>query len=229
MSTFVLRRLLALLIPILLTACATAPREVLTPVALETVPPDASELTILVATSRKPTGDPGTLFSGERSPLLSMANIDISIPPESARKAGTVQWPRRLPPDPRREFAVTGVQPRTPAEARQWLHQRDTGSGRVLVFVHGFNNRFADAFFRFAQIVHDSGADVAPILFTWPSRGRVFDYNYDKESTKYLAHARWRSTLKALVDDQNGQGRHHTRPFDGNLAGHGIPSPDGDP
>ncbi len=161
MSTFVLRRLLALLIPILLTACATAPREVLTPVALETVPPDASELTILVATSRKPTGDPGTLFSGERSPLLSLANIDISIPPESARKAGTVQWPRRLPPDPRREFAVTGVQPRTPAEARQWLHQRDTGSGRVLVFVHGFNNRFADALFRFAQIVHELWAQMS--------------------------------------------------------------------
>jgi len=28
--------------------------------------------------------------------------------------------------------------------------------GKVLIFVHGFNNRFDDAVYRFAQIVHDS-------------------------------------------------------------------------
>ncbi len=39
--------------------------------------------------------------------------------------------------------------------------------------------------FRFAQIIHDSRADVAPILFSWPSRGSIFDYNYDRESTNF--------------------------------------------
>jgi esterase/lipase superfamily enzyme len=33
----------------------------------------------------------------------------------------------------------------------------------VLVFVHGFNNRFEDAVYRFAQIVHDTRADVVPV------------------------------------------------------------------
>jgi len=43
----------------------------------------------------------------------------------------------------------------------------------VLVFVHGFNNRFDEAVFRFAQIVHGSKAPATPVLFSWPSRGVV--------------------------------------------------------
>ncbi|WP_444551174.1 alpha/beta hydrolase [Brucella vulpis] len=58
-----------------------------------------------------------------------------------------------------------------------------------MIFIHGFNNTFEDSVYRFAQIVHDSGADVAPIIFTWPSRASVFDYNYDKESTNYSRDA----------------------------------------
>ena len=50
------------------------------------------------------------------------------------------------------------------------------------MFVHGFNNKFGDAVFRFAQIVHDSGAEVVPLLFTWPSRGSLWAYGYDRES-----------------------------------------------
>ena len=53
--------------------------------------------------------------------------------------------------------------------------------------MHGFNNRFEDAVYRFAQILHDLGADadVAPILFTWPSAGNVFAYEYDRDSANY--------------------------------------------
>lgn len=55
----------------------------------------------------------------------------------------------------------------------------------VLVFIHGFNNHFEDAVCRFAQIVHDSGAHSAPVLATWPSRGSLLAYGYDRESTNY--------------------------------------------
>ena len=44
---------------------------------------------------------------------------------------------------------------------------------KVLVFVHGYNTRFEEAVYRFAQIVHDARVDVAPVLFTWPSGGNV--------------------------------------------------------
>jgi esterase/lipase superfamily enzyme len=71
---------------------------------------------------------------------------------------------------------------------------------RVLVFIHGFNNRFDDAVFRFAQIVHDAGTPVVPVLFTWPSRGSVLAYGYDRESNTYSRNA-LESTLKTLASD----------------------------
>ncbi len=56
---------------------------------------------------------------------------------------------------------------------------------RVLVFVHGFNTRFTDAALRFAQIAHDTNSGAAPILFSWPSRGGLLNYSYDKESANF--------------------------------------------
>jgi esterase/lipase superfamily enzyme len=64
-----------------------------------------------------------------------------------------------------------------------------TSRRHVLLFVHGFNNRFDDAVYRFAQIIHDSRVDAVPALFTWPSRGSVWAYGYDRESTNYSRDA----------------------------------------
>src|SRR6476646_7394442 len=104
-----LRTVAPLFVPLLLVACAT-PVEVLAPVSQSLVPPDASHVSMLIATSRKPSGDPGTLFSGERGKQLSLAAIEVSIPPDRMRHSGTVQWPSKLPPDPRKDFAVTRVE-----------------------------------------------------------------------------------------------------------------------
>ncbi len=72
----------------------------------------------------------------------------------------------------------------------------------MLVFVHGFNNKFEDAVFRFAQIVHDSGAEVAPVLFTWPSKGSVLAYGYDRESTNFSRNG-LETLLRDLARDPN--------------------------
>jgi len=63
--------------------------------------------------------------------------------------------------------------------------------------VHGFNNRFDDAVYRFAQIVHDSRSPAIPVLFTWPSLGevRLLAYTYDRESATYS-----RDALEELID-----------------------------
>ena len=39
--------------------------------------------------------------------------------------------------------------------------------------------------FNFAQLMHDMNGGVAPILFSWPSRGRLLDYVYDRESANF--------------------------------------------
>ncbi|MBY5313963.1 alpha/beta fold hydrolase [Rhizobium leguminosarum] len=158
--------------------------------AAGTAAPGTSKVDLLVATTRAADDNPAVLFSGERGTGLAVNAVDVSIPPEANRKVGQVQWPSRLPADPLRDFVTVSVDPLEGERAGEtWLKTHMPKSRRVLVFVHGFNNRYEDAVYRFAQIVHDSHADVAPVVFTWPSRGSIFDYNYDKESTNYSRDA----------------------------------------
>jgi esterase/lipase superfamily enzyme len=153
---------------------------------------------MLVGTTRKPA-DPAEMFSGDRGPTPSFANITVSVPPASARQIGEVQWPRQVPGDPATEFVTLKADVIDRNQALAWFHRtlRTVPKRQVLVFIHGFNNRFDDAVFRFAQIVHDSHAPVVPILFTWPSRGSVLAYGYDRESTAYSRNA-LESLLKAI-------------------------------
>ncbi|PDS36696.1 esterase [Rhizobium anhuiense] len=158
--------------------------------AAGSVPPGTSKVDLLVATTRAADDNPAVLFSGERGTGLAVNAVDVSIPPDANRKVGQVQWPNRLPADPLRDFVTVSVDPLEGERAGEtWLKSHMPKSRRVLVFVHGFNNRYEDAVYRFAQIVHDSHADVAPVVFTWPSRASIFDYNYDKESTNYSRDA----------------------------------------
>lgn len=170
-----------------LSACAGTPHGVLLPVAATA--PGTSRVEMLVATTRKSAADPGVLYSGERAGL-SFNDIAVSIPPDAVREPGTVQWPRSLPGNPATDFVALRTAPLDRLEESARLRRGGRGAKRpVLVFVHGFNNRFEDAVFRFAQIVHDTRAEVTPVLFTWPSRGSVLAYGYDRESTNYSRNA----------------------------------------
>lgn len=191
-------RAVVVLLP-LLSSCGHAVG-VMAPVLPAAASTGTKQVDMLVATTRQPSGDPATLFNGERSPKPYLTDVAVSIPPK--REAGTVQWPKRVPPDPRTEFAVTRVrQIDTLPEGRTWFRQHIEG-GHALVFVHGFNNRYEDAVFRLAQIVSDSGMQATPILFTWPSRAQLTGYEYDKESTNYSRTA-LEQALRVLAQDPN--------------------------
>jgi esterase/lipase superfamily enzyme len=51
-----------------------------------------------------------------------------------------------------------------------------------------------------ALVTHDSGADVAPVLFTWPSRGSIFEYGYDRERANFSRDA-LEETLRRIASD----------------------------
>lgn len=171
-----------------LAACASRPTAVLQPVAAS---PSAGQVDMLVTTMRGRSDDPGEMFSGERALQPSFAEITVSIPPAAARKVGEVAWPRKLPPNPATDFAALKAEEVDQKTAEKWLNSsvRKSPDRSVLVFIHGFNNIFGDAVFRFAQIVHDSGAHSVPVLVTWPSRGSLLAYGYDRESTNYTRNA----------------------------------------
>lgn len=187
LTTRLARTFVCLVLMLGIAGCGARPVGVLTPSGSAA---GASKVDLLVATTRAPSADPAILFTGERAQGLSLTEIVVSIPPEQNRKVGQVQWPKRLPPDPSRDFSTVSVKPLEAGQQTQaWLKGHLPRSRRVLIFVHGFNNRFEDAVYRYAQIVHDSHAEVAPVIFTWPSRASIFDYNYDKESTNYSRDA----------------------------------------
>ena len=186
--------LAVLALALLASGCAGRQIGTLRPVAATV--PDASVVDMLVATTRAKSTEPGVVFSGERGTTLAIDNIVVSIPPDRNRTVGEVTWAKTWPGDPSRDFVTLKVEPMTGKEPGDWFRRVAGKKRRLLVFVHGFNNRYEEAVYRFAQIAHDSGSDAAPVLFTWPSRGNIFAYNYDKESATYS-----RTALETLLRD----------------------------
>jgi esterase/lipase superfamily enzyme len=123
---------------------------------------------------------------GSDAAALSYAMVTVSIPPDDTRKIGDVQWPTTVPGDPSKDFVTVAADylDRQSFGAALSKTIKQTGRHKVLVFIHGFNNRFDEAVYRFAQIVHDSGAPGIPVLFSWPSRGQlsIAAYHEDRDS-----------------------------------------------
>jgi esterase/lipase superfamily enzyme len=155
--------------------CARLSQGALVPVAqANTV--GTSLVPVLVATKRKrSTTDPGEMFDSGVAEETSYASITISMPPDAMRKIGDVQWPPTSPGDPQQSFVTVSANylDQQSFGAALSAAAKKSGHGKVLLFVHGFNNRFDEAVYRFAQIVHDSRAPAVPILFSWPSHGLI--------------------------------------------------------
>src|SRR5271166_4444568 len=188
-----------------LSGCAGRPSGNL--VVVSASAPGASTVDMFVATTRANVSDPpGVMFNGERAAGLAFAGIAVSIPPDSVRKIGEVQWPSTPPGDPARDFVTLRADrldlKQAVAEFNGRLLKLKPADRHVLLFVHGYNTRFEEAVYRFAQIAHDAGAPVVPVLFTWPSRGKLFDYVYDRESATYSRDA-LESLLQQMVKNPN--------------------------
>lgn len=180
-------------IALALSACAGRPSEgVLVPDTRSAE--GTSRVNILVATTRqRAPADGGMMFNSARAENVSYADIAVSIPPDSVRKSGTIQWPTSLPGNPARDFVTVSANyiDRQELSSAISATAKATGRKKVLIFVHGFNNKFDDAVYRFAQIVHDAKAPGIPVLFSWPSRDEInlHAYTYDRESANYSREA----------------------------------------
>ena len=142
------------------------------------------------------------MFNGSRSDMMAYADIDVSLPPDTVREIGEVQWPKALPGNPTTDFVTrrTSIVDRGAVLALVHAQVHRSPKRQVLVFVHGFNNRFEEAVYRFAQIVHDSGTEAVPVLFTWPSKASVLAYGYDRESATFSRN-QLEGMLRALAAD----------------------------
>jgi esterase/lipase superfamily enzyme len=150
---------------------------------------------MLVVTTRAASPAPGVIYGGERDPSASATEIVVSVPP--GHKVGAVEWPKGDPPDPAKAFTTVSLKPSDRDNTVAWFDRMGGQHARLLVFVHGFNTRFEASVYRFAQLVVDSRADAAPLLFTWPSRGKLLGYEYDRDSAIYSRDALEEALAKA--------------------------------
>jgi esterase/lipase superfamily enzyme len=143
---------------------------------------------IFVGTTR--AYDPATRsFGPRRTPVLSLARYDISIPPD--RQPGQIKWPKEgRAPDPRTEFLTASDEIYTdPAGFRtdiaKAMRDEDGDRKRALIFVHGFNNTFAEGLYRIAQLAHDLDLPRITVHYSWPSAGQALGYVHDRDSALY--------------------------------------------
>jgi esterase/lipase superfamily enzyme len=147
--------------------------------------PDVTRHRMFILTTREASEVVGAFFSAQRAPELGLASVDVTIPPNHL--PGSLERPKRLPPDPRTEFAV--VDPIVYASDAAFiaainaeLATRPPGQRSILIFVHGFNNTTSDAILRLGQFVEDTGFHGVPGLFTWASAASAARYVYDLNS-----------------------------------------------
>lgn len=165
-----------------LAGCARPGPGVLAPTTQ--IAPGARLVTVYVATTRARDPAAMNVYTSDRAPGLSFTEFTVAIPPNHT--AGEIEWPTGLA-DPERNFVTV----------RQSLLSREEFAAKVSartarkagVFVHGYNVNFQEAVFRLAQMAADADLDGVPVLFAWPSDGRLTGYVADKEAATYSRDA----------------------------------------
>lgn len=101
----------------------------------------------------------------------------------------------KTPLDAERRDGLVVVDPVARAEYEGYARQfreairakvRETGTGRILFYVHGFNNDFEDSLVTLANLWHFSGRQSIPMAFSWPAGHKgIFKYFKDREAGEF--------------------------------------------
>ena len=144
----------------------------------------------------------GGAFGQERSEEMRFARFDVSIPPQRTR--GDINWPTRFEkPNPARHFLTTKevLYPSNP-DFRADLQRNLAANGyEAVIFVHGYNNNFAEGVYRVAQFSHDLEIPGAVVHYAWPSAAKPLGYVYDRDSALFA-----RDGLERLIDEVSEAG-----------------------
>lgn len=154
---------------------------------------------IHVATTRK------LVAGGTRSPFLDSARASVlgygraHLTPPDRSTIG------RLGALVSRDFGVQRVEMQT-GEAAPALAEALRGKDSLL-FIHGYNQTFEAAAYDAAQLSSGIGFKGNSVLFSWPSKGGLLDYGYDRESA-LLARDHLADALSAVLTDEFGARLH---------------------
>ncbi|MBD3764553.1 MAG: alpha/beta fold hydrolase [Rhodobacterales bacterium] len=170
--------------------------------------PPAAEVgvtrSVFVGTTR--VFDPATgAFTDDRlRGQVTFARYDVAVPPQ--RDLGAIRFPRPgVAPDPQRDFVTTA---QTLYDTRTGFRRdlsramaAQPGPAEVTVFVHGFNNTFAEGMYRIAQLAHDLELPGVAVHYSWPSAASPLGYVYDRDSALFA-----RDGLETLLAELTAAG-----------------------
>ena len=176
-----MRRFLMLFV--LLAACA--PRGNLVVVPIEAV--QGPIVPVFTASSREtdPDGQPGR----NRAETPAFGRYDIAIPPN--REAGDIRFTRKgNAPDASRDFLTTGAviydgSSDFRTDLSRALRAQPADSRDAVIYIHGYNTRFAEGVYRMAQLRHDYDLPGVAVHYAWPSAGTPFGYVHDRDSALF--------------------------------------------
>jgi esterase/lipase superfamily enzyme len=137
---------------------------------------------VFIASTRK--GESGPAAETASTDGTHFALASLTLPP--SHQSGTIETPSWGSADSEKHIVLAGERQLDGDEFRAELASHISGrigvNRDILVFVHGFNNSFAEVRMRAAQIAADSRFGGVPLLFTWPSKHELFGYEADKDS-----------------------------------------------
>ncbi|WP_244735216.1 alpha/beta hydrolase [Mesorhizobium sp. 113-3-9] len=143
-----------------------------------------STIPFLVATTRAASATPEPPYSRDRSLALNFSQVNVLVP--AAHRPGSVETSSDIP-DPARHFSARNLTPIADSKSflsllNARLAERPPSQREIFIFVHGYNNNFAEGLFRNAQIVHDYNISSVPLHFSWASAASFSGYLFDRDS-----------------------------------------------
>jgi esterase/lipase superfamily enzyme len=139
---------------------------------------------IFYATDRNWVGDEYITYGKERG-TLTFGICEVSIP--VSHKIGFLESPSlfklEFSSDQRKHVTLRNVIREDDPErffATVASKVSDSKRKEAFVFIHGYNVTFDDAARRTAQMAFDLNFDGAPILYSWPSAGKIAAYMKDE-------------------------------------------------
>jgi esterase/lipase superfamily enzyme len=144
---------------------------------------DASEISVkpvlLVATTRKPVDGARTRpwFGPERASTMTVARAKLKPPSETRLSLASVGLD---------DWQIDGIE--QVAQPDELLGDATSGQD-VLIYVHGFNQTFEMAALDAARLADHIRFRGETMVFSWPSRAKLLDYAYDRDSAMWSRDA----------------------------------------
>jgi esterase/lipase superfamily enzyme len=152
----------------------------------------SSDPVLLVATTRKPANGARAApwYGTERSATLNIARARLAPPAKSRFSLAAVGLD---------DWGIDAIEPVSTVGEMVAA----TGDVRdALIYVHGFNQTFEAAALDAVRLSDGIRFHGDTMVFSWPSRAKLFDYGYDRESAMWSRDALQR-VLEGLMASPN--------------------------